>query len=941
MNLTETPANFVDFNDEDIQLQTIRYLNKQPRNASKSSLGWSTDHVQDLLYYCPAATKGFFNFLQLITNGQISNDTKLLLYRGRGIPLIQKDKVRPIVIQCPFHKTASHILVKQIKNKAIEICGNKQLGNAISGGIEVLIHSVRLILEQNPDFVIIKTDIKNAFNELSRHSIINAINEHIVEILPYVENLLSNSSEVLFNDKTNRTCAKIIQTIGVPQGSPSSGPIFNITQASTIKNIETEHPNIMILSVHDDHYIIGELPYALPALQMFDREFAILNLKRQETKSKIYHHNREFNEDEINDIQQYSLEIVPSTEGIVVAGAPIGSITFIEEYLMTEVNNIKEQLNKYIDITQRQFSSKKHDSQTLNAIMRKCISSQFTYLLRCCKPSNTKHAAEILDNELFKFFIHCIDAHNELEELDETEIKRIRQQVFLPLRHGGCGLTSSKFIAEAAFLGSISLSAHWIGKIIPSLVETEDNNVVNYPPTLEEFNNLLNNYKQLMPKELEKVSSLSIWENKIPKIQNIIIQKLYDNERINFENLIYNLDISAIGHTNIQNLSFHQMKARLFKIQHISNKNRHVSAWINANPADINYKMNNPAWNIAMKSRLQLNLFKSKLWCLCGDKMDHLCVHPYTCTNKNIYNAMRGPHHRKLKYVLHDLISTSGSKYKIENIREPLIEDYFPRIETPNSENSSSTINNDQNENIPDKSKNRADIILRNSTNGKLLLIDLKITDPFAKFINDHTMATQPANQAEAVKRKDYCKKYDIRPNNTAQMIFLTLTTSGAPSKDTIKFVNLLFHDEPAETLNFKKQQFYERLSSTIQTLKSLNIQNTLKSHTTTVTPSIAPRYSELLSSNHRNYYSNSPRSQNYQNSQISELTNLNDQENDTNFISTPIQQPSHSDRVTRSSSSSSSRNSRRNLNNVYFTVASTSGPATGSHLGRQSVVRH
>ena len=419
--------NLVNFMDDNTQIQTIRYLNKQPRNAAKSSLGWSTDHIQDLLYYHPAATSGFFIFLQLITNGQIATTTKDLLYKGRGIALIQKDKIRPIIIQCPFHKTASHILVKNLKSKLIEICGNKQLGSPISGGIEIVIHTIRLILELNTDFVIIKTDIKNAFNELSREAIINAVNEQANEILPYVHNLLNEPSEVIFNDKKNNVCAQISQSVGVPQVSPSSGPLFNITQANILKTIEANNPNITIISIHDDHYILGKLQYALPALEMFDLEFEKLNLKRQQSKSKIFHPNYDFNENEIHTISQHNLQIIPSSDGIHVAGAPIGSPSFVTEHLSETVHNIKQQLAKYIDITQSQFSSKKHDSQTLHAIMRKCISSQFTYLLRCCKPSDSKNAAEHLDEALFTFFIHCIDAQKEVEKLNEQELIRIKK----------------------------------------------------------------------------------------------------------------------------------------------------------------------------------------------------------------------------------------------------------------------------------------------------------------------------------------------------------------------------------------------------------------------------------------------------------------------------------------------------------------------------------
>ena len=178
---------------------------------------------------------------------------------------------------------------------------------------------------------------------------------------------------------------------------------------------------------------------------------------------------------------------------------------------------------------------------------------------------------------------------------------------------------------------------------------------------------------------------------------------------------------------------------------------------------------------------------------------------------------------------------------------------------------------------------------------------------------------------------------------SAAIMIFFTLTTSGAPSKDAIKLVNLLFHDEPAETINFKKQQFYERLSSAIQTLKSLNIQNTLKYHTTSEKPHITPAYSDLLNSNHINSYSNPSRTQANQNSQISELTN--DQPNVQNFISVtrPTNPQSRSRRVTRSSSRSTRElspprhhSSSSSSFNRFVTIASTSGPATGNHRGRQ-----
>jgi hypothetical protein len=487
----------------------------------------------------------------------------------------------------------------------------------------------------------------------------------------------------------------------------------------------------------------------------------------------------------------------------------------------------------------------------------------------------------------------------------------------------------------------MSLSAHWLGKIIPTLIVTEENmDITFYPPTLDEFNTLLNKYKELMPKELEKLSLLSIWENSIPKMQNVITQKLYEHEKVNFENIINNIDISTTGDTNSQIMDFHQMKARLFKIQHISNMDSHVSAWIHSNPADTEYKMNNPAWNLAMKSRLQLSLSKNTtLWCFCGKKMDHLCAHPYTCPNKSIYNSMRGPHHKKLKNVLHNLISQANSKYKVENIREPLIEDYFPRLQQNILENqSNNSSDSDNNENFPEKNKHRGDIILRNNVNGKYLIIDLKLTDPNAKFVKEHTRATQPANQGEAIKRQEYSKLYDIRPNETAQMIFLTLTTSGAPSKDTKKFINLLFEDEAAEYRKHKKQQFCERLSSSIQTMKSLNIQNTINHYTTIEKPNITPPYSEIPSHSFQRPFQ-ALRLHNSQHSQISELTqNSNVHEYGTSQRQSRDYEQNNSHHQQSINSSSPISAITTHGSQIFVTVASSSGPVGTHYRGRQSI---
>jgi hypothetical protein len=193
----------------------------------------------------------------------------------------------------------------------------------------------------------------------------------------------------------------------------------------------------------------------------------------------------------------------------------------------------------------------------------------------------------------------------------------------------------------------------------------------------------------------------------------------------------------------------------------------------------------------------------------------------------------------------------------MDNTLEPLLSEYFPvvnnNITTIQGNNTIIQGNNTpiqlSNDDPTDKDKSRGDMLLHDIKNGKAFIVDFKLTEATAKYIRPHTRATQPAQQGEEIKINDYKKRFDITPTNNAEMIFFTLTTQGAPSKDAKKLIDMLFQDEPAESKNIKKQQFLERLSSGIQTMRSVNIQNVLQHYTTRERP--PPSSSEIIQSSH------------------------------------------------------------------------------------------
>jgi hypothetical protein len=211
---------------------------------------------------------------------------------GRGVPLIQRTgnsfKARPITIGDPLDKVAAHLLVQSVSPKARTACGSSQLGNGFQGGIDILIWTVRLLLDINPRFVIFKSDCNNAFNSGYHNTLMDAVHQHLPEASSYCYSLLKDPLVTHFTNFKSKKCLSVSMERGVPQGNPMSGTIFNISRADALKSVKMNHPDIYLLSFHDDDYFIGLPDDIFSAVDSFDHFMEPLGLTRNRAKCELY-----------------------------------------------------------------------------------------------------------------------------------------------------------------------------------------------------------------------------------------------------------------------------------------------------------------------------------------------------------------------------------------------------------------------------------------------------------------------------------------------------------------------------------------------------------------------------------------------------------------------------------------------------------------------------
>ena len=97
--------------------------------------------------------------------------------------------VRPIAVGEVLRRLAGKCACALTKEKATEFFAPFQFGVACPGGTEKIIHRLRQTVEdhwQDADFAVLKIDIQNAFNLVSRDAVLKQYAIHFPELLPWV-----------------------------------------------------------------------------------------------------------------------------------------------------------------------------------------------------------------------------------------------------------------------------------------------------------------------------------------------------------------------------------------------------------------------------------------------------------------------------------------------------------------------------------------------------------------------------------------------------------------------------------------------------------------------------------------------------------------------------------------------------------------------------------
>ena len=334
---------------------------------------------------------------------------------GGNLVALEKNKpncpldIRPIAVG---EALAGKCLCSTTKAKAHDFLAPFQLGVACQGGAEKIIHGLRSCVDEHwheVDFAVLKIDLHNAFNRVSRQAVLNACALHIPVLLPWSQWCYGQHPALWHSLGT------ISSEIGVQQGDPLGPFLFCLVLQQLISAIAEDVDCESLLFHHwyiDDGVVAGPVAAIAWVLAIIQESGPPLGLNINIAKCELF---------SSRDLSSFPEEMrrsnVPHFE---ILGAPIGDLVFCAKFVaqkQSEASKLLKELEAVGSI----------DPQVA-LLLRQCGSfCRLVHLARNTPPLLVNEAFALFDDCVQQCFLECtaVDASAATWQQAQLSLKRV------------------------------------------------------------------------------------------------------------------------------------------------------------------------------------------------------------------------------------------------------------------------------------------------------------------------------------------------------------------------------------------------------------------------------------------------------------------------------------------------------------------------------------
>ena len=365
------------------------------------------------------------------------------LFYGASLCALEKKDggIRPIAIGNTLRRLATKVAIFPATNGLREQLQPTQLGVGTPVGCEAVLRATRAYMEGTTSpKVLLKIDLKNAFNTLRRDKILAAVRDNIPGTYNLFHQAYGADSLLYYGDTT------IVSATGLQQGDPAGPVLFSLTIDDLTKSLTAEL-NAWFL----DDGTLGDI--AEKVLEDLDRLMtgfpelgAALNGGKCELT--LLNHTPEQQAEVVQLFRNRlpTIKVIPSEE-LDLLGSPLldASVPRILEDKKAMLERVCSRLEEI-------------DAHAALVLLKNCFSMpKFMYLLRTSTAFKFPENLQSIDESIRKA----------LTSITNVDIKNEAwHQARLPVRHGGLGIRTSEQLSASAYLASHYATEDLVARIL-------------------------------------------------------------------------------------------------------------------------------------------------------------------------------------------------------------------------------------------------------------------------------------------------------------------------------------------------------------------------------------------------------------------------------------------------------------------------------------------
>lgn len=399
---------------------------------------------------------------QLLSTGwltplnKVSKIERRIIEQAGGTP-----KVRPINAGTLFAKTllAATLKLPEAQQAAKRVYPY-QLSLGARRGTERLVHTARAA--HLDGWIVGKNDVANGFNTVHRQSLIDA-HHHFFPQCTKLFNFLYGVDAPILLEKQDGEIETLWSRQGARQGCTAGTEAFCFAVDGPVRRVHHKYPEFVFKVLTDDIITLCPPPesdtedawrevfvrYA-SMLKDLAAELATIGLAFNRSKSELLLPRG------ARGLAHLCPELNPQSEGIVVAGAPIGTDVFISDFVKTKLAEWKGKLPAILGVA-RKSPRAAHRLLTVSATRLP------TYFASTIPPEYTYDALREFDHAITDAFFQIVDPQAQMATTGEDRVQRALLKVTVPTPRG-CGL----------FIPSDQAAISWWASLQASLSEDRD-----------------------------------------------------------------------------------------------------------------------------------------------------------------------------------------------------------------------------------------------------------------------------------------------------------------------------------------------------------------------------------------------------------------------------------------------------------------------------------